>query len=338
MQPVLTIAVPCYNVERYLERSLPPYSDPRFVDRLEVIFVDDGSTDNTASILAEFARRNPSVAKVLTKANGGHGSAVNAALSHARGAYFRIVDGDDWVNPDGLDAMLDVMSASEADLVVDLKREVHLVTGKSELFQLPDYVPRNTAVPFSEVCCEHDTESYVMIHTLNARTDLLRSERVSLLERTFYEDYEYVVKATTHARTIAFFDQEVYQYLVGNVAQSVSAENYVKRWDDHVRVLREILRYEEAQTDCELDPHVGRYLARKIELMIHTLYNIALIYDHDRARGAARAAELRSELALRCPSHERATRKRYRTARILHAFGFNSKKLDMLMGRSLQRG
>lgn len=338
MAPVLTIAVPCYNVERYLDRSLPPYGDPRFVGRLEVVLVDDGSTDSTPDLLADFARKNPEVVKVITKENGGHGSAVNAALAHAEGTYFRIVDGDDWVNPDGLNAMLDVMSASEADLVVDLKREVHLITGESELFELPDYVPTGATVSFPDVCCEHDTESYVMIHTLGVRTELLRSERVSLLEKTFYEDYEYVVKATVPARTIAFHSHEVYQYLVGNASQSVSAENYVKRWDDHVRVLREIVRYEDEQAKRALDPRVKRYLARKIELMVHTLYNIALIYDHDRARGMTRAKELRSELSQRCPAHEQATRKRYRMALALHALGFDSKKLDKLMGRSLERG
>ena len=61
-----------------------------------------------------------------------------------------------------------------------------------------------------------------MIHTLTAKTSFLRSTGLHLLEHTFYEDYEYILKASAPARDIVFYDIEVYQYLVGNAQQSVS--------------------------------------------------------------------------------------------------------------------
>ena len=81
-----------------------------------------------------------------------------------------------------------------------------------------------------------------MIHTLTAKTSYLRSTGLHLLEHTFYEDYEYILKASAPARDIVFYDIEVYQYLVGNAQQSVSFDNYVKRWGDHTRVVDEVLR------------------------------------------------------------------------------------------------
>lgn len=338
MSPILTIAVPCYNVERYLDHGLSSYCDDRFRGLLEVILVNDGSTDSTAALLEKYRQEQPGIFKIITKENGGHGSAVNAALAQAQGTYFRIVDGDDWVNPDGLAKVLEAMKALDSDLVVDLKREVHLQTGGTQLFSLPDALPLNSIVPFSEVCLIDGAESYIMIHTLSARTSLLRDARVHLLEKTFYEDYEYVIKATVPAKTIAFLPEEVYQYLVGNVAQSVSAENYVKRWDDHVRVLQEIVRYASEVVDpSAVCSNARSYLDLKIDLMVNTLYNIALIYDADRKRGAARCKRLRTWLSENCPRCAKATAKRYRQAYALHVLGFDSRKLDRLMGRRLER-
>ena len=99
---VLTIAIPSYNVERYLEHGLASYCSPKLESGLEVIVVDDGSTDATALIAESFVKRSPSIFKVISKENGGHGSTINAALQQARGKYFRVVDGDDWVCTQGL--------------------------------------------------------------------------------------------------------------------------------------------------------------------------------------------------------------------------------------------
>ena len=85
-RPLLTIAVPSYNVEAYLERGLSTYDDPRFERRLEVIVVNDGSTDGTRSIAQTFVARRPGVFRLVDKPNGGHGSAVNAGIDAARGS------------------------------------------------------------------------------------------------------------------------------------------------------------------------------------------------------------------------------------------------------------
>ena len=102
LNTILSIAVPSYNVEKYLDKCLTSFSDERFNDRLEVIVVNDGSKDNTQQIAEGYIARFPRIFRLINKENGGHGSAVNAGIENATGKYFRIVEGDDWAKTDNM--------------------------------------------------------------------------------------------------------------------------------------------------------------------------------------------------------------------------------------------
>lgn len=368
MGKLLTVVIPAYNVEAYLERGLASLFDERLLERLEVLIIDDGSTDATRAIAERYAAREPQTFRVVSKENGGHGSAINCGVELATGAYFRIVDGDDWVCTDGLAEELDILERLDADLVVDKKREVDMRTGESRLFELacspklrlstpctstpgvrsfaPGKQPSTpctsrpcTPVPFSRACVDHAIAAQLMIHTLTVRTDLLRRAGVSVLEHTFYEDFEYVVKASAPASTIAFLDIEVYQYLVGNAAQSVSHQNYVRRWDDHARVVRELLRYAAEVRGGRLDlgAEAQAYVEYKLHLVVDTHYNIALLFDADRKRGRARARAFRAELHEFDRTQWRLGERRYWSALALNALGIGGlpELLRGLRARSL---
>ena len=91
---ILTFAIPCYNSAEYMGKCI----DSCLVagEDVEIIIVDDGSTkDNTWEIAQEYERRYPSIIRAIHKENGGHGSAVNTGIEHARGEYFKVVDSDD---------------------------------------------------------------------------------------------------------------------------------------------------------------------------------------------------------------------------------------------------
>ena len=92
----LTVTVPCYNSESYLERCVESLLKER--DGLEIILVDDGSTDRTGQLADQYARAYPDVVRVVHKKNGGHGSGVNAGMMLANGIYFKVVDSDDWLD------------------------------------------------------------------------------------------------------------------------------------------------------------------------------------------------------------------------------------------------
>lgn len=327
---VLTIAVPSYNVERYLPDTLASYCAAGADERLEVLVVNDGSTDGTSEIAREFERAYPQVFRLVNKKNGGHGSAVNAGIDEARGTYFRVIDGDDRICTANLESLLDSLEQASEDLVIDVKREVVMGSGESRLLKLPADIPRATTLPFESVCTRFDIEEFFMIHTISARTDFLRAHAVKLLEHTFYVDYEFIVKIGSAARTVRFLDLEACNYYVGNAEQSVAPANYVRRWDDHTRVTEELLRFAD---EHELDGVRKQFVESRCRLIVDTHYNIALIYDDDRARGLKRAQEFRRYLKDNHPAFAAWGEKRYRQALALHHLGFDAARLDKLMGR-----
>ena len=79
-QPVLSIVVPAYNVETCLEQSLRSYCDEQLEGALQVIVVNDGSSDATQNIAETFVQTNPSIFTLINKENGGHGSTINAGF------------------------------------------------------------------------------------------------------------------------------------------------------------------------------------------------------------------------------------------------------------------
>ena len=115
---ILSIAIPTYNMERYLGRCLDSLVAARRTDALEIIVVNDGSTDCSSEIAHRYAKEHPNSIIVIDKKNGNYGSCVNAALKVATGKYFRVLDSDDWVDTDGLVQLLDKLKNAEADAVV----------------------------------------------------------------------------------------------------------------------------------------------------------------------------------------------------------------------------
>ncbi|MDD7369199.1 MAG: glycosyltransferase family 2 protein [Berryella intestinalis] len=331
MNKVLTVAIPSYNVEQYLRASLDSYCCEPIDERLEVLIVDDGSTDATAAIALEYVQRFPDLFSLVSKDNGGHGSAVNAGIDFATGRYFRVIDGDDRICSANIPTLLDALETCTDDLVIDVKREVTFSTGESQRFDLPANLPRGESVPFEDICLRTDIESSFQIHTLSMRTDFLRERAVKLLEHTFYVDYELVVKVSAWADTVCFLDLEVCNYYVGNIAQSVSPANYVRRWDDHGRVCGELLAF---ATRTPLGATRKRFVESRVDLLVNTHYNIALIFDEDRERGLERARWFRDFLTRDYPAFEKRSRMRYYQARILHHLGFDAERLDRLMGRA----
>ena len=324
---LLTVSVAAYNVETYLDKCLASFADRRLAEGLEVLVINDGSTDRTAEIAATYAAKYPDIFRVINKPNGGHGSTVNVGMREASGKYFRVVDGDDWVNTEHLVTLLQQLATIDTDLVVDKKRTVHLQTGVQTPQPLPAGTPYGRPVPFRHFACERYSEFY-NLHTVMVNTARLREWGVELREGIFYVDFEFILKVTAKAANVTFLRLDIYRYLIGNAAQSVDHRNYVRRIAHHRRMTEEVLRF-------AAEPHGARqdYVDRRVCHLINTHYNIALIYNENRREGAAQAGDFRAFLKTHYPRYAKMTKKRYAAARLLHRLGVGYEGLEKLRGR-----
>ena len=85
MGKILTIVVPTYNAEKYLRDNLESFEIPELMQDIEVLIINDGSTDHSVDIAREYEARYPDTYRVITKENGGHGSGINCGVAQARG-------------------------------------------------------------------------------------------------------------------------------------------------------------------------------------------------------------------------------------------------------------
>ena len=110
---LLSIAVPCYNSEGYMEnciRSLLVGGE-----EVEILIVDDGSSDGTAKIADRLEAEHPGIIRAIHQPNKGHGGAVNTGLENAAGLYFKVVDSDDKVRASAYKSILDVLRRFSGD-------------------------------------------------------------------------------------------------------------------------------------------------------------------------------------------------------------------------------
>lgn len=120
--PEVSILVPVFNVDKYIRTCLESISAQTFSD-WECILVDDGSSDNSGVICDEFARKDPRF-RVLHVKNGGVASARNLAVENAKGKFIAFCDPDDWMEPDCIETMHNLITANDADIVqTDFWRE-----------------------------------------------------------------------------------------------------------------------------------------------------------------------------------------------------------------------
>lgn len=232
---VLTVSIAAYNVEKYIEECLAPFTQAGVYERCEVIVIDDGGTDHTKEIAERFARMYPETFQVIHKANGGWGSTVNTGIRLAHGRYFKQLDGDDYFDSETLNSFLDALEKAETDIV--LSPYVTFVSDTKEIIEQSKPAEYFGAELNKEYeICTLDPK-YMAMHQCTFKTSLLQNGMDPLLEHAFYTDVEYTIKAFCASSTVLFVPMTVYWYRVGRDGQSMSTESMRKHYKEHEAVV-----------------------------------------------------------------------------------------------------
>lgn len=282
---ILAIGIPSYNGEKYLDRCINTFVDEELFDKIEVIIVNDGSTDNTKEIAEKYQKLYPKMVRVINKENGGHGSAVNAALYSTNAKYYKVVDCDDWVDTEKLKELVEFLEKNNCDIVSNNYETVNMVTGETDLIATRN-VKYGEIYKFSEIDAEN---IYMSIHSMTYRTKLLTEHNIKLQEKTFFVDVEYQLLPIPYVKTVAFLDFVVYKYMIGNVNQSVDMNNFIRRYSDHDRVVKRILDFLDT---AKLSENQEKYVSNVFTKVLYTHYSLGYFYDDDKERGIKRSLEL----------------------------------------------
>ena len=270
---VLTIAIPSYNAEHYLDNCLAHFIESNVLDYLEILIVNDGSTDSTPTIAEAYEREHPQSIRVISKPNAGYGSAINTAIPAATGRYFKVVDADDWVEPDALDHIIDVLSWTDADLVLS---PFYMYNEETSVQQLDSkrffrqYAPLETH-DFSNL----KIHAPISIHEIIFRTDMLQAHPKHIDERMYYVDAEYVLYNLADVSTFLVCDKPLYVYRYGSETQSVSHANLMKNVEQHRRAVISCLTYWNENLES-FDAAHKRCFYRQLSGMVADHYRIFL--------------------------------------------------------------
>lgn len=271
---LITFAIPSYNSQDYLAHCVDTILTGG--KDVEIIIVNDGSTDRTAAIADAYAAKYPTVVKAVHKENGGHGSGVNRGVAEATGLYFKVVDSDDWVSPEALARVLDTIrshlaSGTLPDLYITDFVYEHVYDQTRFIRQWHKQIPANRLTTWEELGRFYGAQVLLM-HSLMYKTEKLRQSGTVLPEHTFYVDNLFAYRPLPLMETLYYLDVDLYHYFIGRDDQSVNEKNFVRRYDQQLRVMQcmvDSYSYEQIQG---MVPPLRKYLRHCLgAIMVNTM-------------------------------------------------------------------
>ena len=263
--PKISVVIPVYNGEKYLDKCLQSLIGQSFFENMELLLINDGSTDGSGALMEEYVKKYPQI-RAFHIPNGGVSNARNLGISHTCGEYIAFVDGDDWVEPDCYEAMYACSDNGKADIVA---------AGL--------YIDEGNAVLLSIKPCEANTS----LSAMEAAQKFLRGDLDvhvvnKLFKRTMAcnicfnsairigEDKLYLYECLTHAEQVSLMDRCFYHYYQN--PNSVMNQAFSEKVFDDIPVGQRIIELTE-QTYPELSAYAQ---CMNINAMCRILGDISL--------------------------------------------------------------
>ena len=203
----LSVIVPVYNVEKYLERCLDSIINQTLKD-IEIICINDGSTDNSLSILEEYKKKDYRIV-IINQKNKGLAVARNVGIEIAQGEYLAFVDSDDWINPNFLECLYDSAKENNCDIAV------------GNIFRVPDRGKTTPFLQYKETKIYEDTNSKFEIcdipkmcyvwNRIYKREKLIKN-KIKFIEGKVYEDVLFSHKALYYSGKLITVPDAIYYY------------------------------------------------------------------------------------------------------------------------------
>lgn len=237
---LLTAAVPCYNSAAYMSHAIDTLLSGG--NEMEIIIVNDGSTDDTQKIAEEYQKRYPGIIRAIYQENGGHGEAVNTGLANATGLYFKVVDSDDWVNEKALSQVMNklkelIADGDSPDLFLANYVYEKIGVKKKKVINYNWALPKNELFTWDDILRFKQSQN-ILMHSTIYRTKLLKDCGIRLPKHTFYVDNIFVYHPLPYVKTLYYMDVNLYRYFIGREDQSVNEQVMIRRIDQQLRITK----------------------------------------------------------------------------------------------------
>lgn len=265
--PLVSVLIPVYNVEKYLRQCLDSLVN-QTLKEIEIICVNDGSTDESLSILQEYAKKDDRIV-IINKQNGGLPSARNAGLIAASGKYVGFVDSDDYVDLDMFNILYDTAERKKAEITIC----------GAQCFPHDEDVPlwmKESLSPEETFFCNSDLNVFFMqkgarpfIWRYLVKRELIETNKIRLDEAIVLgEDTALQFKLFSVAKRVAFVSKKLYHYRwtrQGSIMESLNYNDESKRISKHIDMIKSMWnnRFKEIST---------HYIVRFFEWAIDFIY------------------------------------------------------------------
>lgn len=264
---LLSVVIPCYNSQEYMKyciESLLPGGE-----EVELLIVNDGSSDKTAEIADEYEKAYPNIIKAIHQENGGHGEAVNAGIRNASGLYLKVVDSDDWVDTRAYLKILNTLRTfTEEKQYIDMfiSNFVYEKEGSKfkKVMKYDAVLPEGRVFSWDDIK-EFKKGQYILMHSVIYRTELLRECKLVLPKHTFYVDNLFVYVPLKYVKNIYYLNVDFYRYFIGREDQSVNESVMIRRIDQQIKVNK--LMIEQVDLESVENEKLYQYMLSYLEII-----------------------------------------------------------------------
>lgn len=236
--PLLSIIIPVYNVERYLKECLDSIINQTFKD-IEIICINDGSTDGSLSILTEYAEKDNRIT-IINQKNSGQAVARNIGLQASQGKYISFIDSDDWIERNTFEVCLHFFKKNIDLLVFDMNIFNNLNTKNDNSLK------KNIKLKFSgNILINHDVILNTTVSPCNKiyRKDIVDKHKISFPCGLLYEDNSFHWKYMIHSKYAYFLKEKFYHYRIREDSTMHQTKAKSAKVTDHLLICLEIFEY-----------------------------------------------------------------------------------------------
>lgn len=264
----VSVIIPVYNTEKYLKRCIESLYMQTYKD-MEVLFIDDGSTDGSSKILDEYEQMYPELFRVIHKQNSGISDTRNLGISLARGEYITFIDSDDYVLPNMIHRLYETAQSENADIVVCDYYEQR--GNHNQLIQVSNFTP-TTLQQSGHLLFDINSSPWNKIY----RRELLMKFQIQYPDNVKYEDVYFVFQCLKFAQKIVKVNEPLLYYVIHDQSETTILDQRVFDIFKILDLVQDLFR-EEVSAYEGIHTSLEYFCINRL-----TTYNLQQVYQKDK--------------------------------------------------------